>query len=57
MHNRTTLVIAHRLATVQKADVIWVLDRGRLIEQGTHAQLIAQGGLYARLAALQFQSS
>jgi ATP-binding cassette subfamily B protein len=57
MHNRTTLVIAHRLATVQKADVIWVLDRGRLIEQGTHAQLIAQGGLYASLAALQFQSS
>ena len=57
MTNRTTLVIAHRLATVQKADVIWVLDRGRLIEQGTHAQLIAQGGLYASLAALQFQSS
>jgi ATP-binding cassette subfamily B protein len=57
MDNRTTLVIAHRLATVQKADVIWVLDRGRLIEQGTHAQLIAQGGLYASLAALQFQSS
>jgi ATP-binding cassette subfamily B protein len=57
MTNRTTLVIAHRLATVQKADVMWVLDRGRLIEQGTHAQLIAQGGLYASLAALQFQSS
>jgi ATP-binding cassette subfamily B protein len=57
MTNRTTLVIAHRLATVQKADVIWVLDRGHLIEQGTHAQLIAQGGLYASLAALQFQSS
>ena len=57
MTNRTTLVIAHRLATVQKADVIWVLDRGRLIEQGTHAQLIAQGGLYASLAALQFSAS
>jgi ATP-binding cassette subfamily B protein len=57
MDNRTTLVIAHRLATVQKADVIWVLDRGRLIEQGTHAQLIAQGGLYASLAALQFTAT
>ncbi|NBX56769.1 MAG: ATP-binding cassette domain-containing protein, partial [Betaproteobacteria bacterium] len=57
MHNRTTLVIAHRLATVQKVDVIWVLDRGRLIEQGTHAQLIAQGGLYASLAALQFAAT
>jgi ATP-binding cassette subfamily B protein len=57
MHNRTTLVIAHRLATVQKADVIWVLERGHLIEQGTHAQLIAQGGLYASLAALQFSAS
>jgi len=57
MDNRTTLVIAHRLATVQKADVIWVLDRGRLIEQGTHAQLIAQGGLYASLAALQFAAT
>jgi ATP-binding cassette subfamily B protein len=54
MDNRTTLVIAHRLATVQKADVIWVLDRGRLIEQGTHAQLVARGGVYAGLAALQF---
>ena len=54
MQNRTTLVIAHRLATVQKADVIWVMDKGQLIEQGTHAQLLAQGGLYARLAALQF---
>ena len=54
MTGRTTLVIAHRLATVQRADVIWVLDRGRLVEQGTHAQLIARGGLYASLAALQF---
>jgi ATP-binding cassette subfamily B protein len=57
MDNRTTLVIAHRLATVQKADVIWVLERGHLIEQGTHAQLIAQGGLYASLAALQFAAT
>ena len=54
MSGRTTLVIAHRLATVQRADVIWVLDRGRLVEQGTHAQLLARGGLYASLAALQF---
>ncbi len=54
MVGRTTLVIAHRLATVQRADVIWVLERGRLMEQGTHAQLQARGGLYASLAALQF---
>lgn len=57
MQGRTTLVIAHRLATVQKADVIWVLDHGRLVEQGTHAELIARGGLYASLAALQFHST
>lgn len=54
MLGRTTLVIAHRLATVQRADCIWVLDKGRMVEQGTHAELIAQGGLYASLAALQF---
>jgi ATP-binding cassette subfamily B protein len=54
MQGRTTLVIAHRLATVQAADRILVLDHGRLVEQGTHAQLVAQGGLYSRLAALQF---
>ncbi len=57
MVGRTTLVIAHRLATVQRADVIWVLERGRLVEQGTHAQLQAKGGLYASLAALQFNAS
>jgi len=51
---RTTLVIAHRLATVRDADVIFVLDRGRVVEQGDHDSLIAKGGLYARLAALQF---
>jgi ATP-binding cassette subfamily B protein len=56
MVGRTTLVIAHRLATVQRADVIWVLERGRLMEQGTHAQLQAKGGLYASLAALQFNT-
>ncbi len=56
MRNRTTLVIAHRLATVQKADRIVVLDQARIVEQGTHASLVAQGGVYARLAALQFTS-
>ncbi|MGH8832056.1 MAG: ABC transporter transmembrane domain-containing protein [Polaromonas sp.] len=54
MRNRTTLVIAHRLATVQQADRILVLDHGRLVEQGTHAELVSRGGVYARLAALQF---
>jgi ATP-binding cassette subfamily B protein len=54
MKGRTTLVIAHRLATVQRADCIWVLDKGRLVEQGTHEALIQRGGLYASLAALQF---
>ena len=57
MKGRTTLVIAHRLATVQKADVIWVLDHGALVEQGTHTELVAKGGLYASLAALQFNQS
>ena len=56
MKGRTTLVIAHRLATVMRADVIWVLDHGRLVERGTHQSLIQQGGLYAKLAALQFDS-
>ena len=54
MGSRTTLVIAHRLATVQKADRILVLDQGRLVEEGTHQSLIAKGGLYSRLAGLQF---
>jgi ATP-binding cassette subfamily B protein len=54
MRGRTTLVIAHRLATVQKADRILVLDHGRLVEEGRHAELVKQGGLYARLAELQF---
>jgi len=54
MQGRTTLVIAHRLATVQRADCIWVFDKGKLVEQGTHKELIAKAGLYASLAALQF---
>jgi ATP-binding cassette subfamily B protein len=54
MKDRTTLVIAHRLATVQRADRIVVLDAGRIVDSGTHAELVARGGLYARLAAMQF---
>jgi ATP-binding cassette subfamily B protein len=56
MSNRTTIVIAHRLATVLKADRILVLDDGHIVEQGTHQSLIQQGGLYAKLARLQFET-
>ena len=56
MRGRTTLVIAHRLATVQKADQILVLEHGRLVEQGKHAELVQLGGVYAGLAALQFNA-
>jgi ATP-binding cassette subfamily B protein len=57
MQKRTTLVIAHRLATVQKADRIVVVDQGRVVDVGRHADLIRRGGLYARLAELQFNLS
>jgi ATP-binding cassette subfamily B protein len=56
MQGRTTLVIAHRLATVQRATHIIVLDQGHIVETGTHAELVDAGGLYASLAALQFAS-
>jgi ATP-binding cassette subfamily B protein len=55
MADRTTIVIAHRLATVRAADRIVVMDQGRIVEEGTHASLNARGGLYARLARLQFE--
>ncbi|MGE3150465.1 MAG: ATP-binding cassette domain-containing protein, partial [Pseudorhodoplanes sp.] len=57
MAGRTTLVIAHRLATVLSCDRILVMDRGRIVEEGTHESLVAAGGLYARLARLQFDAA
>ena len=57
MTDRTTIVIAHRLATVQRAHQIVVLDHGQVVDSGTHAELVARGGLYARLAALQFNDA
>jgi len=55
MQGRTTLIIAHRLATVLSCDRILVMDQGRIVEEGTHTSLVAAGGLYARLAKLQFE--
>jgi subfamily B ATP-binding cassette protein MsbA len=56
MRGRTTLVIAHRLSTIEHADRVVALEHGRIVEEGTHAQLLARGGLYARLHAMQFRS-
>jgi len=57
MPDRTTLVIAHRLSTIEHADQVLVLDQGRLVERGTHAELLARGGLYAHLHRMQFRES
>lgn len=57
MPDRTTLVIAHRLSTIEHADQVLVLDEGRLVEQGTHVELLARGGLYSRLHQMQFRES
>ena len=55
--NRTTLVIAHRLSTIENADTIIVLDNGKIVEEGTHAQLINNNGLYSKLHKIQFPLS
>jgi ATP-binding cassette subfamily B protein len=57
MAGRTTIVIAHRLATIQRLKRIVVMDQGRIVGEGSHAELVSRGGLYARLAALQFNEA
>jgi subfamily B ATP-binding cassette protein MsbA len=57
MRGRTTIVIAHRLSTIERVDRIAVLDAGRVVEQGTHAELLARNGLYAKLHRIQFAAA
>jgi subfamily B ATP-binding cassette protein MsbA len=57
MRDRTTLVIAHRLSTIEHADQIAVMDQGRIVERGTHAELLARGGHYAALHRMQFHDA
>ena len=56
MEGRTTIVIAHRLATIRRADVIFVIDQGTVVEHGTHDKLLSEGGLYSRLYEIQFNN-
>ena len=57
MANRTTIVIAHRLSTIEKADHIFVMDKGRIVEHGTHLELLGQNAHYAKLHAMQFSEN